>query len=133
MQGAQHGGDIVVQLAMPTRCPFPVDLTCDRVERVPCSTHGFDDVPGVPDVDLVVVHSVLGQVEQSGGALDRTIEQGSIDLDAVTRAERTVSLALKRGARVDEGEVDVEEYGSGHLLADSRTGRASAGLVIRSL
>ena len=56
-------------------------------------------------------------VEDGRGRLHRGFETQRVHVHAVAAAELAIPLAAKRRARIDEGEVDVEEDGACHVVA----------------
>ena len=61
-------------------------------------------------------------VQDEGGRLDGGIEPPRIDSDAVRGAETLIAFPLKRGPRVDQGEVDVEEDRTDRFTATHESG-----------
>src|SRR5712691_7069578 len=106
---AQRGRHIVVEKEMLTGGPLHIDLAGAGVECRPRSAHHFDDPAGVANEDFFVVEHLLVVVEQRRRLNHRIVKPRGIDMDTVTAAEAGVAVALERGPRIDEREVDVEE------------------------
>ena len=126
VQRPEHAGNVVVHREMVAGGPFGVDVACRGFDPGPGASHAFDDPPRVVDVNLrVVVVDVAARIEHGGSRGDGAIEGAGIDRDAVARAEVTVPATLERGAGVNQGEIDIEEDGTGRGL-DGRRGHGSA-------
>jgi hypothetical protein len=103
--------DVVVEEEVVRRCPLYVDLPRAGVERGPCAAHFLDDAARVTHEDGVFVDVLLMFVQQRRGRPHRVSEPVLVDRDPVPFAESAIPDTLKRGARVDEREVHVEEHG----------------------
>src|SRR6266540_1362123 len=98
---------------MLARRPLVVNLACARVHPRPTPAHRFDDAPDITDENIRVVHVILLFVQDRRCGADRFGEAGGIGVDAVAGTEPRVPFALKRGAGIDQGEIDVEEHSGG--------------------
>src|SRR5436190_6388412 len=103
---------------MLARGPFGVDFPRALVDALAAPAHLLDDVPRISDEDLGVVAAVVEIVEYRRRAGDRRVEAFRIGVHAVSRAERTIALASKRRTRMNEREIDVEQYGADRTIAE---------------
>ena len=112
---AEGGHHVVVELEVVARGPLAVHLLGATLEVRPGAPHLLDEVADVAKEEGRVVDQVVGIVEQRRGARHRGVVGGRVAVgDAVTGAEVAVPVGLEERPRVDEGEIDVEEHGSGN-------------------
>ena len=93
------------------------------------ASHSPDDVRGVVDENLRVVYRLLLAIEDVRGGNHRCGKSDRIDLHAVAGAERPIPFTLKRRARIDEREIDVEEHRPRRRSSLIRTGDDDRGAV----
>ena len=115
VQRAQHLGHLFIHLEVMTGCPLIVDVA-GRVEHAwTTAAHPLDDALGVANEDLGVVDAALSDLRFERDRCDghRTIERTGIHGHAVGGAEIPITHTLKRGARLNQREIDVEEHCAG--------------------
>ena len=109
-QLAQHRLGIVVEMKVVAGGPLHVHLAGAGVHTIAGPAHALDDAAGIADEDLVVVDHLLVIERRQRGADGRVVAR-LVHGDAVPLARLPVAHALERRARVNQGEVDVEEHG----------------------
>src|SRR3954467_2090674 len=113
VQSSEHIRHIVIQREVTACCPLVIDLPRRNLDGFSAPAHAFDDPFRVVDVELRVIHVVAG-VQARGRGSDGAVEESTIDLDSVTRAELVIPGRLKSWSGINQREVDIEEHRAGH-------------------
>ena len=132
MQLAQDIRHVVVKEEVVAGGPLGVNLASHQFDRRTRPAHSLDDSPREVDEQLRVVLA-RPRIEQRARGRNRSIECGRVDVDAVTGAEITIAIRLKRWTRLDQGEVDVEEDSAGRTPGDYAGHAAPSGPATATL